>query len=89
MALYRFEIRNSEDFVQAEPVDLFDRTVVWNEAKRYCGELLQHELQPSGGFRLVVCDEHGAQMLPCPRTWPAPLKTMTWSASSWLRRLMS
>jgi hypothetical protein len=62
MAFYRFDIGNSKEFVQAEPVDLLDRTVAWNEAVRYCGQLLQDQLQPSSGFRLVVCDEHGAQM---------------------------
>jgi uncharacterized protein DUF6894 len=62
MAIYRFDIRNSDEFVQAEPVDLLDRTVAWNEAKRYCSELLKDELNPSGGFRLLVYDEHGAQI---------------------------
>jgi hypothetical protein len=62
MAFYRFDIRNSDAFVQAEAVDLADRTVAWNEAKRYCSELLPQQLQPSTGFRLVVFDEHGTQI---------------------------
>jgi hypothetical protein len=62
MSLYRFDIRNSDDFVQAEPIDLLDQTVAWNEAKRYCGELLFERLTRSGGFRLMVTDEHGTQM---------------------------
>jgi len=62
MALYRFDIRNSEDLVQAEPIELLDRAVAWHEAKRYCGDFLKDQLDPSGGFRLVVYDEHGAQI---------------------------
>jgi hypothetical protein len=62
MAFYRFDIRNSDDFVQAEAVYMVDRTVAWNEAKRYCSELLPQQLQLSRGFHLVVSDEHGAQI---------------------------